>query len=284
MEADSLHAVAEPSYETLRFERRGPIGWLHLSRPEKLNAFSIQMWRELGGLGATIGADPDLRALVVIGDGRAFSSGIDTSVFTDARPAESALGAADSRHPDPTVASILEVQESYTWLEEAPYPTIAAVHGYAFGAGLQLALACDLRLVARGTQLGLLEHQYGIIPDLGGTQRLPRLVGAAVAAQLIWTAARFDAETAERIGVANQVVDADDLERVAGELAAAIAAQPPLAVRAAKRAVRAAVSGLTVREGLVVEAEGQAECLRSEDMREAITASVEQRPPVYQGR
>lgn len=276
--------MAEPSFETLRFERRGPIAWLHLSRPEKLNAFSIQMWRELGELGATIGNDPDLRALVVIGDGRAFSSGIDTSVFTDARPGEPDLGAGDARHPDPTVTSILEVQESYTWLEEAPYPTIAAIRGYALGAGLQLALACDLRVVARGTQLGLLEHQYGIIPDLGGTQRLPRLVGPAVAKQLIWTAARFDADAAERLGVANLLVEVDELERVAGGLAESIAAQPPLAVRAAKRAVRAAASGLSVREGLIVEAEGQAECLRSEDMREAITAYVEQRPPVYRGR
>jgi enoyl-CoA hydratase/carnithine racemase len=276
--------VEEPSFETLRFERRGPTAWLHLSRPDKLNAFSIQMWRELGELGATIGNDSDLRALVVIGDGRAFSSGIDTSVFTDARAGEPALDAGDARHPDPTVASILAVQESYTWLEEAPYPTIAAIHGYAFGAGLQLALACDLRIVARGTKLGLLEHQYGIIPDLGGTQRLPRLVGPAIAAQLIWTAARFDADTAERLGVANLLVDVDDLEKVAGELADSIAAQPPVAVRAAKRAVRAAVSGLSVREGLIVEAEGQAECLRSEDMREAITAYVEQRPPVYRGR
>jgi enoyl-CoA hydratase/carnithine racemase len=276
--------VAESRLETLRFERRGPIAWLHLSRPEKLNAFSVLMWRELRELGSTIGNDPDLRALVVIGDGRAFSSGIDTSVFTDAQPGEPALDSGGARHPDPAVASILETQESYTWLEEAAYPTIAAVHGYAFGAGLQLALACDLRIVARGTQLGLLEHQYGIIPDLGGTQRLPRLVGAANAAQLIWTAARIDAEAAEQLGLVNLLVDADDLERVAGDLAATIAAQPPLAVRAAKRALRAAVSGMSIREGLVVEAESQAECIRSDDMREAITAYVEQRPPVYKGR
>jgi enoyl-CoA hydratase/carnithine racemase len=276
--------VAESPFETLRFERRGPIAWLHLSRPEKLNAFSVLMWRELRELGSTIGNDPDLRALVVIGDGRAFSSGIDTSVFTDAQTDEPVLDSGGARHPDPTVASILETQESYTWLEEAAYPTIAAVHGYAFGAGLQLALACDLRIVARGTQLGLLEHQYGIIPDLGGTQRLPRLVGPAAAAQLIWTAARIDAEAAERLGLVNLLVDADDLERVAGDLAASIAAQPPLAVRGAKRAVRAAVSGLSVRDGLVVEAESQAECIRSDDMREAITAYVEQRPPVYKGR
>ncbi|HEY5164940.1 MAG TPA: enoyl-CoA hydratase-related protein, partial [Acidimicrobiia bacterium] len=131
--------------------------------------------------------------------------------------------------------------------------------------------------------LGLLEHQYGIIPDLGGTQRLPRLVGPGKALQLITTAARIDAEEAERIGLAEILVSEEDFETTAAELADTIAAQPPLAVRAAKRAVQAAGSGLTVREGLVVEAEGQAVCLRSNDLGEAIAAFVEQRPPVYGG-
>ena len=275
--------MSEPTYETLRFERQGFVGWLHLSRPEKLNAFTIEMWRELGDLGRRIGTDPELRALVVLGDGRAFSSGIATSVFTDARPGDAVLDEGGPRHPDPTVASILATQDSYTWLEEAPYPTIAAVRGYAFGAGLQLALACDLRVVARGTRLGLLEHQYGILPDLGGTQRLPRLVGPAKALHLIVTAARIDTDEAERIGLADVVVADEDLETAAGALADTIAAQPPLAVRGAKRAVQAAGSGLSVRDGLVVEAEGQAACLRSDDMREAIAAFVEQRPPVYRG-
>ncbi len=260
--------MAEPTYETLRFERHDTVGWLHLNRPEKLNAFTAQMWRELGDLGERIGDDPNLRALLVIGEGRAFSSGIDTSVFTEPDPAQSVLAGGDARHPDSTVAGILAVQDSYTWLEEAPYVTIAAVHGYAFG----------------GTRLGLLEHQYGIIPDLGGTQRLPRLVGSGKALQLITTAARIDADEAARIGLAEILVSEEDFETTAAELAQTIAAQPPLAVRAAKRAVRAAGSGLSVREGLVVEAEGQAECLRSDDLREAIAAFVEQRPPSYQGR
>jgi enoyl-CoA hydratase/carnithine racemase len=275
--------MPELTFETLRFERRGFVGWLHLSRPEKLNAFTVAMWRELGELGRQVGHDPELRAVVVIGDGRAFSSGIDTSVFSDPSPVDSVLDDGGARHPDPAVASILATQDSYTWLEEAPYPTIAAVRGYAFGAGLQLALACDVRVVARGTRLGLLEHQYGILPDLGGTQRLPRLVGPSKALQLIVTAARIDTDEAERIGLADVVVADDELETAAGTLADTIAAQPPLAVRGAKRAVQAAGSGLSVRDGLVVEAEGQAVCLRSDDMREAIAAFVEQRPPVYRG-
>jgi len=274
--------VPEPSSETLRFERRGPVGWLVLHRPERLNAFTAQMWDELGALGRDVGEDPDLRALVVVGAGRAFSSGIDTSVFTT--PAEDVVARdGNRRHPDPFVARILDLQDSFTWLEEAPYPTVAAIRGYALGAGLQLALACDVRVVAEGTQLGLLEHRYGILPDLGGTQRLPRVVGPSKALQLIVTAARIDTAEAARLGLADVVVADDELERAAAALAETIAAQPPLAVQGAKRAVRAAVSGRSVRDGLLVEAEAQAACLRSQDMAEAIAAFVEQRAPVYRG-
>ena len=274
--------MADPSYDTLRFERHDHVGWLHLARPEKLNAFTAQMWRELGDLGRRVGDDADLRAVVVIGDGRAFSSGIDTSVFTEGTGA-SVLEDAGDRHPDPTIAGILAVQDSFTWLEAAPYPTIAAVKGYAFGAGLQLALACDLRVLGTGTTLGLLELQYGILPDLGGTQRLPRLVGPSKALQLIVTGARIDAEEAARIGLADVLVADDDVEDTARALADTIAAQPPLAVRGTKRAVHAAVSGCSIPDGLLVEAEAQAVCLRSADMAEAVAAFVERRPPVYRG-
>lgn len=275
--------MAEPSYDTLRFERQGPVGWLRLHRPEKLNAMTTAMWRELGELGRRIGEDEELRAVVVVGDGRAFSSGIDTSVFTDGTSADSIVEDRAARHPDPTVAGILAVQDTFTWLETAPYVTIAAAHGYAFGAGLQLALACDLRVMGTGTKVGLLELQYGILPDLGGTQRLPRLVGPSKALQLIVTGARLDAAEAERIGLADVLVADDAVEDTARGLAERIASQPPLAVRGTKRAVRAAVSGCSVADGLVVEAEAQAACIRSSDMTEAITAFVEQRPPVYKG-
>ena len=275
---------------TLRFETQsldtgGAVGRLVLDRPDRLNAFTPLMWQELRELGARLLADPgDLRALVVIGEGRAFSSGIDTSVFTGERGVDQVLADAAPRHEDPIVAGILSAQDSYSWLEEAPFATIAAVRGFALGAGLQLALACDIRIVARGTKLGLLEFKYGIMPDLGGTQRLPRLVGPAKAKELIFTASRIDAEEAGRIGLAERVVADEELETIAGDLAREIAAAPPLAVRGAKRAVNAAMSGATVRDGLRVEAESQAECLRSDDMKEAITAFVEDRTPVYGAR
>jgi enoyl-CoA hydratase len=136
---------------------------------------------------------------------------------------------------------------------------------------------------AEGTKAGLLEFKYGILPDLGGTQRLPRVVGAAKAKELIFTAGQIDAEEALRIGLTERVVPDSELEPAVRELAATIAAQPPLAVEGAKRAVNVAGS-VPTRDGLRIEAEGQAVCLRSDDMKEAIAAFVERRPPSYQRR
>jgi enoyl-CoA hydratase/carnithine racemase len=241
------------------------------------------MWDEMRRIGEELHDDPSVRALVVIGNGRAFSSGIDTTIFTGGG-SDSALTPDDTaRHADPTVAAILRAQDSYSWLATARYPTIAAVHGYALGAGLQLALACDIRLFARGTSVGLLEHKYGILPDLGGTQRLPRIVGHGKAKELIWTAARVDADEAYRIGLCERLVEEAELESEAAALATRISGQPPLAVQGAKRAIEAA-GRLPVAEGLVVEAEAQAICLRSDDMREAITAFVEQRDPKFNAK
>jgi enoyl-CoA hydratase/carnithine racemase len=272
------------TYNTIAFAREGNVGWLRLDRPDKLNSFTIEMWQEMRALGKELRDDPELRVLVVIGNGRAFSSGIDTSVFTSGGADSIESGDdAGSRHRDPTVDGILRTQEAYSWLEDARYPTIAAVRGYALGAGLQLALACDIRVFARGTQVGLLEHKYGILPDLGGTQRLPRAVGAGKAKEMIWTAARIDAEEAYRIGLCERLVDDDALEGDVTELATKIASQPPLAVQGAKRAIEAS-DRVPVGEGLVVEAEAQAICLRSDDMREAITAFVERRDPRYAGK
>jgi enoyl-CoA hydratase/carnithine racemase len=270
--------------ETIRLEVRDHVATLVLDRPDRLNAFTIQMWDEMRALGRELVADPgEIRAMVVRGEGRAFSSGLDTSVFTDGG-FDALAGGTVARHDDPKVSVILQAQEAYNWLAEAPFVTIAAIRGFALGAGLQAALACDLRVCARGAQLGLLEHKYGILPDLGGTQRLPRLVGSGKAIELITTAAKIDADEAYRIGLVERLVGDEELDTTAADLAATIAAQPPLAVRGAKRAVHAALDGRSVREGLVIEAEGQSACMGSDDFREAITAFVEGRPPRYTGR
>ncbi len=266
--------------KTLRLERDGHVGRLVMARPEKLNSFTAEMWDEMRTLGQQLLADPgDLRALIVTGEGRAFSSGIDTSVFTTGSGL--AVPDAGARDANPMVDMVLRTQESYSWLAEAPFATIAAVRGYALGAGLQIALACDIRIFARGTSAGLLELKYGIMPDLGGTQRLPHLVGPGKAKELIFTSARIDAEESFRIGLCEQLVSDEELEEAAEKLAETIAAQPPLAIKGAKRAVNAALDE-RIADGLRIEAAGQAECLPSDDMKEAIAAFVEQRPPNYQ--
>lgn len=272
-------------YETLRFEVDGHVGHLRLHRPERLNAFTRQMWDEMRALGRALLDEPgDVRALVVSGEGRAFSSGIDTAVFADGLNPQALTEGASPLHADPTVDMILTAQESYTWLAEAPFVTIAAIRGFALGAGLQLALACDIRIAGEGAKLGLLEHRYGILPDLGGTQRLPRIVGTGKAIELITTAATIDADEAARIGLVERLVPDDEVLATAAALAGTIAAAPPLAVRGAKRAVHAALDGRSVREGLVIEAENQAVCLNSADFGEAIHAFAEGRAPTYQGR
>lgn len=271
-------------WNTLRLERDGHLGRLVLDRPDKLNSFTIEMWRELRELGQGLVTDPgDLRALIVIGAGRAFSSGIDTSVFAGGDQDSIAGGPdAGSRHANPMVDGILRTQEAFSWLEDAPFATIAAARGFALGAGLQIALACDIRIFAHGISVGLLEHKYGIIPDLGGTQRLPRIVGPGKAKELIFTAARIDGEESLRIGLCERLVPDEELEEAAHALATRIAAQPPLAIRQAKHAINTGLD-LPIADGLRIEAEAQSVCLPSNDMKEAITAFVEGREPVYRG-
>jgi len=280
--------------QTISYEQVGAVGWLRLNRPDRLNAMTVEMWEELAKLGESLGDDASLRCLVVIGEGRAFSSGIDVEhllsgggggLFAEAGKGSAAASQAEnpsSGRPieDQLVTRITDIQDAYTWLADAPYPTIAAIRAYALGGGLQLALACDLRIATRGTKLALPEHKYGLLPDLGGTYWLPRIVGPAKAKELIFTGDRIDADEALRIGLVNRVVEDADLEPAVAALAAQIAAQPPIAVRGSKRAVdRAFHQGLG--EGLREAAVGQAECIRSADFLEAMHANLEKRTPSY---
>ena len=275
--------------QTISYEQVGAVGWLRLNRPERLNAMTTEMWAEMAKLGESLGDDASLRCLVVIGEGRAFSSGIDVEhLLADGAGLLSAATTPKTESPssgrgmeDKVVSKIGDLQEAYTWLADAPYPTIAAMRGFALGGGLQLALACDLRIAARGTKIGLLEHKYGILPDLGGTYWLPRIVGQSKAKELIFTAEMIDAEEAHRIGLVNRLVDDAELETAATALAERIAGQPPIAVRGAKRAVDKAYHQ-SLGEGLREAAVGQAECFRSADFLEAVKANLEKRTPKYQ--
>ena len=279
--------------QTISYEQVGAVGWLRLMRPDRLNAMTIEMWEELAKLGESLGDDASLRCLVVMGEGRAFSSGIDVEHLLSGGGgglfAEAGKGSGASQAGSPSSGRVIEdklvsrigdIQEAYTWLADAPYPTIAAIRGYALGGGLQLALACDLRIATRGTKLALPEHKYGLLPDLGGTYWLPRIVGPAKAKELIFTAESIDAEEALRIGLVNRLVDEADLESAVTALAERIAGQPPIAVRGAKRCVDQAYHQ-SLGEGLREAAVGQAECIRSADFLEAAQANLQKRAPVY---
>ena len=266
-------------YQTIRYQRQGGIGTVTLARPGKRNAQNPLMWRELARLGAELLPDETLRCLVVAADGPVFSAGIDL--------AEGMAGLlanwADQADEELAMAEGMAAAGTFSWIPELGCASVAAVRGHAYGAGLQLALACDFRIFAEGTKAGLPETRFGLLPDMGATVRLPRIVGEARARELILLGEVIDAAEALRIGLANQVVPGHELEAAAARLAARLAAQPPLAVRGARWAIDAAWH-LDPRESFRIALEAQLRCLKSEDFKEARRAMAEGRPPQWQGR
>jgi enoyl-CoA hydratase/carnithine racemase len=251
---------------TVKFELAGPRANVILSRPEVLNAMDWDTFGALVNVCDEVVVHPDVRVVVVSGEGRSLSSGIDTTAL------QSPGGSLEDM--------IVHAQAGFRKLAGMPIPTIAAVKGHALGAGLQVALACDIRVATTNASLGLLEHRFGILPDLGGTQQLGRLVGPGMAKKMIWTQERVDGTEAHRRGLAEVVVEPDELEPAVDELASAIAAAPPTAARQVKRLID--LSGrVPIDEGMDEEARGQIECFNSPDFAEAISAFLEKRAPDY---
>ena len=268
-------------YQTIRYERGGHIGTLTLARPAKRNAQNPLMWRELADLGADLLGDQSLRCLVVTGEGPSFSAGIDLAEGLAGQIGELSRRAAA---PDEeTLEFGLGLARTFAWIPRLPCASVAAVRGHAYGAGLQLALACDFRVFGEDARVGLLETRYGLLPDMGATVRLPRIVGEARARELILLGGVIDAAEALRIGLASRVASPADVESVAGELAARLAAQPPLAIRGARRALDAGWYRDPDSAFRVVVDE-QLRCLASQDFQEALRAFAEGRAPDWQGR
>ncbi len=246
-----------------------------LNRPEKRNAINLEMLRAFDAAVGQANRTPGLRAVVIRGEGSSFSAGIDVS---------SLLGLAQTFGPHwpQRMRSITdEFQAVFTRLERLELPTIALLHGHCLGLALELALACDLRLAAGGTKLGLPETRLGMIPDVGGTTRLTRLVGPARAKELIFTGRQFDADLAERWGIVNYVVANEALASRAAELAAEIAQAAPLAVGMAKRVI----DGLAdIDRGLLLEGWAQSQLFASEDFLEGAQAFMTRRPAQFKGR
>ncbi len=241
-----------------------------LNRPDKLNAINTRVLADLHRAFRQAKADDAVRGVVLTGAGeKAFAAGADIAQFTE-------LDALDGHR------FALRGQAVLTAIEQMPKPVVAAVNGYALGGGCELALACHLRVASERAQFGLPEVQLGLIPGYGGTQRLPRLVGRGVAAEMILTADRVPAERALAVGLANRVVPAEELLETAKGLVRTIASRAPVAVAMALQALRAA--DLPQPQGLQQEAALFGQCCGTEDFREGVHAFLNKQTPEFSGR
>ncbi len=246
-----------------------------LNRPDKRNAINMELFTAFDTAVTQANRTPGIRAVFIRGAGKAFSAGIDVSNL---------LRLAEEYGPH-WQQRMRRVTEDYqgvlTRLERLEMPTIALLHGHCLGLAMELALACDLRIAAEGTKLGLPESRLGLIPDVGGTTRLTRLVGPARAKELIFTGRHINAAQAEQWGLVNYVVAADNLLAKGAELAEEINLAAPLAVGMAKRVI----DGLAdVDRGLLLESWAQSQLVNSEDFMEGAQSFLMRRKPEFKGK
>jgi enoyl-CoA hydratase len=243
-----------------------------IDQPEKLNVLDIRVLEELEREISAAESDPVLRCLVLTGGGeKAFIAGADIGELAKLTPTE---GREHSRRGQALLDRI----------EQLPAPTIAAINGYAYGGGLELAMACTIRVASENARMGLPETSLGIIPGFGGTQRLPRLVGRARALELVLTAEkRLTASEAERLGLVNRVVPAGQALSAALDIARKIRANGPVACRYVLEAIRRGLD-MPLAEGQALEATLFGLCAATEDMTEGMTAFLEKRPAKFTGR
>jgi len=252
---------------------------VRLNRPEKMNAVDNRMFIEVAAAGRELGRDRSLRAVVLSGEGRAFCAGLDTANF-----ASMTSGSRDTEGPEFNAFGEVEGSpannaQEFAWAwHEVPVPVIAAVHGPCFGAGIQLALAADIRFVAPDARLSIMEMRWGLIPDVAGTQTLRRLLPLDLIKELTYTARIVSGSDAVEMGLATHVSDTP--REAALQLAREIAGRSPSAVRAAKRLLEA--SGLVSEaEGLALEAEEQRLLIGSKNQIEAVMSTLEKRDANY---
>ncbi len=219
----------------LRLDRSGPVATITLCRPEALNAQTPATWLALRDIGRELPGD--VRVVILRGEGRAFSSGLDLNAAAALLPELAALEPAQAQQ------RIAGYQEGFSWLRRPDLVSVAAVQGHAIGAGFQLALACDFRVLAEDAQLSMAEVRHGLVPDLTGTRRLVELVGYARALEICTTGRRIGAVEADRLGLATVVVPAAELDGAVEDLTAAVLAAPRDAIVEIKALLLAALSG-----------------------------------------
>jgi len=260
------------AYSELIYEKNGAVSVVTLNRPQRLNALSMRLKAELLEVFYEMEEDEEVRAVVLTGGKNAFCAGTDIKerLTTNMDPPAFHHAQQQSRR-------------MFRRIERFEKPVIAAVSGVAAGGGCELTLVCDLRLASETARFGLPEVKVGAIPGGGGTQRLPRLIGVAKAKELIFTGEMIDAQEALRIGMVSKVVPQDQLMAEALSLAEKLSAQPPLAIRFAKKAVNTGME-LDLDSALDYEIACAAVVAGTEDRQEGFRAFAEKRKPVFKGR
>ena len=256
--------------DTVQAEVRGPVAVLTLNRPPRMNAINRDLLACLAGAVGAAVDNRDVRALVIAGAGRAFSAGADLDE----------IGALPDAHA--FRAFITRMTEVYQVIADCQKPSVAALHGVAFGGGLELALACDLRVAEPGTRLGVPEMKLGVLPGAGGTQRLPRLVPAGLAKQMILTGEPITGERAHAVGLVNELAEPGQALTAAVALAGQLAAGAPLALAAGKRLVDRG-AGMDLAAAISYGAESVSMLFGTADQTEGLAAFHARRPPTFTG-
>jgi 2-(1,2-epoxy-1,2-dihydrophenyl)acetyl-CoA isomerase len=259
------------SYETIVLERKDGVATLTLNRPEKLNALNRKMIEELNGAVVEMAKDRDVRALVVTGAGRGFCSGADVGDM------------AQAAAPIETRYWLQMAQKVILALTDLEKPVIAKVNGAAVGIGFSLALSADIIVASENATFSLIFSRIGLIPDGGSLFHLPRLVGPAKAKELIFTAKMLDAKEAERIGLINKAVPADELDSEVNMLAKQLAEGPTVALGIAKKIINKGLS-MDLSSVLECEAFGQTIAGTTEDAQEGVMAFLEKRKAEFKGK
>jgi 2-(1,2-epoxy-1,2-dihydrophenyl)acetyl-CoA isomerase len=274
------------AYKALILEKDGPIATITLNRPDAGNALDFNMMGEIDHVMAAVAKDPEVRAVILTGAGKYFSTGIDLSVFTNAESLVEKEGGWADVSPDPDddtygrgtpVGAVIRMRN----MEK---PVIGAINGTVVGAAFSLALACDMRIASDRARFSMVFVKRGIVPDSGGSFTLPRVVGFPKACEMILTGETIDAAEADRIGLVNRVVPHDELMAAAKELAGKIAKNPPLAVALGKADLYNSMKVPDIVEQMKREEVSQDRLLNTEDFMEAATAFMEKREPHFKGR
>jgi enoyl-CoA hydratase len=276
----------------LTLEQDEFVATVWLDRPEARNAMGMDLWRDLPRAMAAVSAEPDVRAVVIAAKGPHFSVGLDLKAMgsTLAGGMSDDAGGGATRAPSMAAkaragrSEVMRLQDAITSVAICPKPTVAAVHGYCIGGGVDLIAACDIRLASADAVFSVREAKMAIVADLGSLQRLPAVIGAGHVNELALTGKDITADRARDIGLVNDIAaDAEGVLKAARAMASEIAANSPIAVQGTK-AVLAANEGRTVAQGLEYVATWNAGMLASDDLVEAVTAFMEKRSPRFTGR